>query len=257
MNIFYLDSDPVASARFMCDKHIVKMPLESAQMLSTAHRLLDGQNTTVSDSEKRVEPKKLWLLDGESAHVESFLDKSGSTKHRWVIDNAICYKAAHAKHPSTVWTMSSSANYKWHVLFFEAMLAEYTFRYGKKHKSSALLDFFKQAPKNIEYGDFTQPTPAMPDRYKTMDSITAYRRYYAGDKWKFAKWKHNELPSWFASYMSATWNDEARLERLGTLYKIAQRKAQGKTIPTDNRVYSLALQLSNASKNQELVQEAN
>ena len=42
MNIFYLDKDPVVAAQMMCDKHVVKMILESAQMLSTAHRVLDG-----------------------------------------------------------------------------------------------------------------------------------------------------------------------------------------------------------------------
>ena len=42
MNIFVLDTDPVEAAQLQCDKHVVKMVLESAQMLSTAHRLIDG-----------------------------------------------------------------------------------------------------------------------------------------------------------------------------------------------------------------------
>ena len=46
MNIFYLDHDPVTAARAMTDKHIVKMILESAQLLSTAHRVLDGRPIT-------------------------------------------------------------------------------------------------------------------------------------------------------------------------------------------------------------------
>lgn len=41
MNIFVLDKDPVIAAQMQCDKHVVKMIVESAQMLSTAHRLLD------------------------------------------------------------------------------------------------------------------------------------------------------------------------------------------------------------------------
>ena len=39
MNIFVLDQDPVLAASYMCDKHVVKMILESAQMLSTVHHL--------------------------------------------------------------------------------------------------------------------------------------------------------------------------------------------------------------------------
>ena len=42
MNIFILDNDPVKAAQQQCDKHIPKMIVESAQMLSTAHRMLDG-----------------------------------------------------------------------------------------------------------------------------------------------------------------------------------------------------------------------
>ena len=44
MNIFYLDRDPVVAAQLMCDKHVVKMILESAQILSTAHRAIDGDD---------------------------------------------------------------------------------------------------------------------------------------------------------------------------------------------------------------------
>lgn len=47
MNIFFLDKDPVKAARYHCDKHVVKMILESAQLLSTAHRLLDERDDDI------------------------------------------------------------------------------------------------------------------------------------------------------------------------------------------------------------------
>ena len=43
MNIFYLHKDPIKNAEYHCDKHIVKMATEYCQLLSTAHRVLDGQ----------------------------------------------------------------------------------------------------------------------------------------------------------------------------------------------------------------------
>ena len=43
MNIFYLHKKPEISAQLHCDKHVVKMIIEYAQMLSTAHRMLDGR----------------------------------------------------------------------------------------------------------------------------------------------------------------------------------------------------------------------
>ena len=42
MNIFILDKDPMKAAMMLCDRHVPKMIVESAQMLSTVHRLLDG-----------------------------------------------------------------------------------------------------------------------------------------------------------------------------------------------------------------------
>jgi hypothetical protein len=45
MNIFVLSDDPVQAAQDQCDKHVVKMIVESAQMLSTVHRMLDGTIT--------------------------------------------------------------------------------------------------------------------------------------------------------------------------------------------------------------------
>ena len=44
MNIFFLSEDPVLAAQFQCDKHVVKMVLETAQLLSTTHRILETEN---------------------------------------------------------------------------------------------------------------------------------------------------------------------------------------------------------------------
>src|SRR5574343_549928 len=41
MNIFYLDHNTGVCSRYHCDKHVVKMILEYAQLLSTAHHILD------------------------------------------------------------------------------------------------------------------------------------------------------------------------------------------------------------------------
>ena len=55
MNIFVLDKDPHIAAQMHCDKHVPKMIVESAQMLSTAHRLLDGEEYMApSKSGKRM-----------------------------------------------------------------------------------------------------------------------------------------------------------------------------------------------------------
>jgi len=43
MNIFMVDMDPIVAAQSLVDRHVVKMVLESSQLLSTAHRVLDGK----------------------------------------------------------------------------------------------------------------------------------------------------------------------------------------------------------------------
>ena len=42
MNIFYLHENPKICAEMHLDKHASKMCIEYAQLLSTAHRVLDG-----------------------------------------------------------------------------------------------------------------------------------------------------------------------------------------------------------------------
>lgn len=227
MNIFYIDESPVAAARALVDKHVVKMPLESAQMLSTAHRLLDGKPAQVEASGKK---KVLHLLEGESWDFDE-------STNRFIINNEKCYKVAHAKHPSTIWTMASKANYSWHVELFEAMLSEFTARYGKVHSCQRLLPFLRSAPSNIPEGPFTPPTPAMPDKYKVDDVMESYRRYYAGDKWRFAKWKHNIMPRWFPTYMSVVWNEDIG-DRADLISAMAQKYGNKTALPLDGRVFS-------------------
>ena len=47
MNIFYLHQNPEQAARYQYNKHVVKMILESAQMLCTAHHCIMGDDADV------------------------------------------------------------------------------------------------------------------------------------------------------------------------------------------------------------------
>ena len=53
MNIFVLAEDAAESARMMCDKHVIKMILESCQLLSTAHHVLDGDELHVNTGKRK------------------------------------------------------------------------------------------------------------------------------------------------------------------------------------------------------------
>jgi hypothetical protein len=183
MNIFFLDKNPRLCAQYHVDKHSIKMILEYAQLLSTAHRYLDGTQ-----------------LVGVS--------KTGRKQTRYVLPDqreSILYSATHINHPSAVWVRRTSSNYMWLAELLEELCIEYTYRYGKIHKveSSGLMQTLKNNfPKNISDKPFTEPTPAMPDDVKVAgDSIASYHNYYINNKTHLASWKgkvnSRKQPEWY------------------------------------------------------------
>lgn len=181
MNIFVLSENPVEAAQLQCNAHIVKMIVESAQMLSTAHRVLDGiLKRAPSKSGKTM--SKHWTLPDDR--------------------EATMYKAVHMNHPCTVWTMSSSANYDWHYRHFIALCEEYTYRYNKIHATERLLAaYLRQIPKNIKFGDRTQFPLAMKSNPECMfpnDPVKSYRMFYQTKQDRFKMvWTKREVPEWF------------------------------------------------------------
>jgi len=179
MNIFYLDNNPRRCAEMHTDKHCVKMILEYAQLLSTAHRVLDGVPTT-----------------GHS--------RSGRKRTTYALtnnrDNETLYAATHINHPSAIWVRQSKRNYMWLAELLDTLCSEYTYRYQKIHKveRTGLMQLLQdQFPKNLPIAPFTEPTLAMPDQYKIPnDAIQSYKNYYCGDKQHLFAWKNREVPSW-------------------------------------------------------------
>ena len=181
MNIFYLSENAYAAAMMHCDKHVVKMNIEYAQMLSTAHRVLDGtQYTELSKNNRKI---KRW------AHPDLDYDER-------------LMKATHVNHPSNVWVRSNRANYRWTYNLYDQLLCEYKLRYKKTHACARLKDLLKTQPENIPVGEFYAPPLAMPEEFKVEgDPITSYRNLYKGPKRSFAKWFRDEAqgPAWFYS----------------------------------------------------------
>ena len=181
INIFILDADPVKAAQLQCDAHVVKMIVESAQMLSTVHRMLDGEPTRVP-SKSGKNKVKAWLL--------------GDYR------NEKLYKAVHMNHPCTVWTRESKENYEWHYAHFVALCDEYTYRYGKTHKTDTeLRDILREAPKHIPSKGLTLFPLAMKSNPECMfpkDPVKSYRMFYQTKQDRFKMvWTKREVPEWF------------------------------------------------------------
>jgi len=183
MNVFYLDENPVTCAEQHCDKHVVKMCIEYAQLLSTAHRVLDGE---------------LWY--GRTTNGR----KIQRYFHPDPAMNDTLYKASHINHPSNIWVRQSDSNYNWLYEMWCSLCYEYEHRYGRVHESFRKLEYsLLLPPMGIVVAEFTQPTPAMkayPECIVEGDSLLSYRNFYWADKKEFAKWTKREIPEWWREY---------------------------------------------------------
>lgn len=182
MNIFVVDHDPAIAAQSLCDKHVVKMIVETAQMASTVHRVLDGKEYIETTANNRK--IKRWK------HPNSDYEQN------------LC-KAVMVNHPCTKWAFECIHNYNWLVHHGFYLCKEYTHRYNKVHSMQPLYEKYLY---EIPHGFFhkedilerTEYAQAMPDKYKVQgDAITAYRQYYIHEKNRFAKWTNREVPLWY------------------------------------------------------------
>lgn len=155
MNIFLLDTKPDLIAQYHCDKHVVKMPIEYAQLLSSA----------------------MWSKGIEGP-----------------------YKETHKNHPCAIWARQHEGNYRFLYDIALAVGAEYTYRYGKVHKSTQLL-YDEVIPPTIENVDTLVRTPlpnctTIKGEYPELNLVDIYRLYYLRDKAHILTWKNREEPWW-------------------------------------------------------------
>ena len=168
MNIFYLSHLAARCARWHCDKHVVKMILETAQLLYTAH----------------------WVLVGEPDFTCAPLRKSGDRGYKSIKNK---------KHPSAIWVRESLDHYTWLCKLGAYLCKEYCHRFGanKKHACQEHIEWLSvNHPIGLISNGWKQPPQAMPDEYKHEDSVTAYRAYYLGPKRALLTYTRREVPYW-------------------------------------------------------------
>ena len=186
MNIFVTDHCPIQSARNLPDKHIVKMPLETCQMLAIIY------------SDWYYGVGKLYKQDGTPYR----------TQH-----------GAFRKHPCTMWAAATPYNLAWLIRHGYALCHEYNLRYGKVH---TCLDVIEQAERiyhksfnNLMLSDASRKvgifTRAMPEYLKyddTIDTIEAYKRYLNTKPWLATNYLRipSRKPSFIITTMTTTPN---------------------------------------------------
>jgi hypothetical protein len=182
MNIFFLDGDPKTCAQSHCSKHVVKMIVEYAQILSSAHHRAPNK------------ANKEWMF--------------------------ICYQMPKGMNPHPLnWVMESLDNYKWLSQLSLELIKEYKFRYfNRTHKTEVTLDWLSTSYPSIPSNGITNPQvlsigntqrydPEMSElqyldtknevNRKLLRTIILYRRFYKEDKKAFAVWGNRPTPVWF------------------------------------------------------------
>ena len=155
MNIFVTSPDPVESARYLDDRRLVKMVLESTQLLYTAVKTLG--------------------LDCTSA------PNGGSSKTGHSVNG---YRTTHLNHPCSVWARESGHSYFWLCAHTEALMLEYTARFGKVHKCQEHLPFLKAAPRDLfQWQDSPPPFRNCTTNHKHIPDIHEAYRMEMAHKW--------------------------------------------------------------------------
>jgi hypothetical protein len=178
MNIFFVYLSAKRAARSLCDKHVIKLSLETAQLLSTAMHIMSNIEESGSKPNQALEGS-----DSEFNENIKFI-----------------YKMTHKNHPCAIWVRHSQENFKWTIEHGLELCYEYTRRFNKIHKSQAVIEYIqKHFDINlIKIKQFTMPAICMPEQYKiSQDPTICYREYYLKNKSKFAKWKNTNPPDWW------------------------------------------------------------
>lgn len=166
MNIFVLSKSRKRCAQYHCDKHVIKMILESAQLLYTCIHLTgySVDNAPYSSSGNRG------------------------------------YRITHKNHPCAVWVRESLSNYIWLCGLAIELCKEYTYRYEKIHKTQEHIEWLSMQRPDIPELGLTEFAKAInKDLYPechSMDPVTAYRSYYIRDKKNLLIYTKREVPYW-------------------------------------------------------------
>ena len=153
MNIFYLDEDPKLAAIYQYNKHVVKMILESAQMLCTAHHVHGNPDDVPYKQAHLNHPSSVWARENAS-------------NYRWLFEH-FC-----------------ALSQEYYVRYGKTHLS-YTKCFHPLSMIPARLEG--------TFNGITKMPQCMPDKYKDKCSIQAYWNYYIGEKHKVANPKTEKI----------------------------------------------------------------
>lgn len=158
MNIFVLSDNPYEAAQMQCDKHVVKMVLETAQMLSTAHHLCGNPDPIMYRATHKNHPCSVWA-------------RASKANYKWLYNHflGLCQEYTHRYGK---------------VHLCESKLAQVLNKYPEMIKSE------EQTP-------FALAMSAHPECMVKDDPVSSYRKYYKTKDFDMI-WTNRQVPDWFS-----------------------------------------------------------
>ena len=166
MNIFFLSLNPRIAAQYHCDKHVVKMILETAQLLYAAHWVIGTPNL----------PENAYKLSHKN-HPSAIWVRESLTNYLW-----LC---------SLGWWLCKEYQYRYGET--------------KTHKTEQHILWLLHNHPNVRSTTMTPIKQAMPDEYKREDAVEAYRTYYIEAKLKkrnIVKYTRRDIPEFIIPHMN-------------------------------------------------------
>lgn len=161
MNIFYLDSNPAVAATYHCDKHVIKMILESAQLLCTAVNVAAGEQVTPYKSTHINHPCAIWVRES--------------------LDNW-----------NYVYCLMFHLQAEWRFRYQHE-------KSHKSIEALINNNIIHAAYKYLPAKPFTTPPLCMPIEFQIPgDAVASYRKYYKEGKRELLSYKRREVPAWLA-----------------------------------------------------------
>lgn len=179
MNIFFLHLDPRICAQQHCSKHVIKMILESIQLLSSAHHLHPNKNGYKPPYKltHKNHPSAIWVRESLANYL-------------WLCN--------------LVQELSIEYTYRYGKIH-------------KCDREGYINDLLSNYP-DIPDIQFTSPRLAMPNEYKSNDPVKSYRLYYLEDKQRMLSWDGNtnnrSPPKWFIEHMLSKLLDVHNIHRM-------------------------------------------
>ena len=189
MNIFALHPNPRKCARWHVDKHVVKMLLETCQLLYTAHWVLAYGELLLCRSPQALSRAQKLLVPPVSLVCAPRAKSTGQV-----------YRPCHVNHPCAVWSRETYGNYRWLARLGKELAREFRHRFGHEHSCEEHVRWlYRNPPPTILRFPRRGFAVAMDDQYKICgDPIRCYRHYYKTSKAErgLIKYTGRHVPHW-------------------------------------------------------------